>query len=368
MQKKINRVWLLLSSLLAAVVAAVAWVWFSVPLYPDVQQAEFSCDRPVKDHASTDDFKVISFNVQFMAGKNYVFFFDMDGGQDSRPSLEDMALTTERVAAIIRDENPDVVLLQELNDETDVRTHYRDQLAELQASLEEKAFPCQASSYYWRAGYIPHPNINGPVGMKLVTLSRYPIVAATRYQLPRMPMDPVSQHFYFQRAVLETHIEYQGRRVALLNTHFDAWGDGTGVLPGQVAVVSSRVKALQQQGIPWVVGGDFNMLPPDGERQWQQLKDRGTGSFDAQTPIKPLYDQYGAIPSLADLLSDSASEWYTHFPNDTRVNAPDRTIDYVFYSDHWRLNRSYIRHGDSWEVSDHLPVVGEFSLVEAGIN
>ncbi|GAA5315829.1 MAG: endonuclease/exonuclease/phosphatase family protein [Candidatus Pelagadaptatus aseana] len=345
-----------------AVMGGALWVWLGVPVYPDVQTADSDCRAEVSRDTDKHGFKVMSFNVQFMAGKDYVFFFDMDGGPDVRPSEQSIDLTLDRVAALIRDENPDAVLLQEVNDGNDVRTHYRDQIKALQQRLGDAAFPCVASAYYWQADYIPHPKINGPVGMQLVTLSRHPIVSADRYQLPRMPMDPVSQHFYFQRALLEARIEYQGKTVALLNTHFDAWADGTGVLRQQLAVVQARVKELEQHNIPWVAGGDFNMLPPDGGLQLASIEQAGTGSFEQPTAIKPLYDRYGAIPSLEDLRSARVANWYTHFPNDTRVTGPDRTIDYLFYSSDWQLLHSHVRQRDTLEVSDHLPVVGVFSM------
>lgn len=45
-----------------------------------------------------------------MAGKNYVFWFDMLdlNGPDDRPSKEDITRTFESVAKVIRDENSDM--------------------------------------------------------------------------------------------------------------------------------------------------------------------------------------------------------------------------------------------------------------------
>lgn len=360
--------WLLVTVLLAA--AFAMWVWQGVPQYPDRQMADYTCRQPLTaDVEPRANFKVLSFNVQYMAGKNYVFFYDAPGATDSHPAMADIQLTLARVAQIIRDEDPDAVLIQEINDASDSRTHYYDQISALQQQLGEQAFPCESSAYYWQADFIPHLKIAGAVGMKLLTLSRHPIVHSQRYQLPRMPMDPVSRRFYFQRALLETHVQVGDTAVALLNTHYDAWGEGTNVMRGQVAVTRARLEALDAADIPWVLGGDFNLLPPDGDRQRARIEATGTGVFDKDTAITPLYQHYGAIPSLENLLSEGEPDWYTHFSNDPRVSGPDRTIDYLFYSRQWRLEKSYVRQHDTLDVSDHLPVVGVFSLseVSAGV-
>ncbi len=356
---------LLKLSLVVVLIATgfLGWAWQGVPQYPDHQSAEYSCNNEAPaDEDSLTDFKVLSFNVQYMASKNYVFFYDMDGATDSQPSMEHVQLTLDRVADIIRDEDPDVVLIQEINDATDSRTHNYDQITALQQRLEKEAFPCESSAYYWKADYVPHPKIAGSVGMKLLTLSRHPIVQSDRYQLPLMPMDPVSQRFYFQRALLETHLQVGEQVVAVLNTHYDAWGEGTDVMRGQVAATQKRLEALDAAGIPWVLGGDFNLLPPDGDRQRPRIEQAGTGIYDKDTAIAPLYQNYGAIPSLENLNSAEEARWYTHLSNDPRVTAPDRTIDYLFYSNQWQLQNSYIRQRDTLDISDHLPVVGVFAL------
>ena len=65
--------------------------------------------------------KILTWNVQYMAGKNYVFFYDLlDGsGKDERPSTKDIAKTFEEVVRIINDEAPDIILIQEIDEGAD---------------------------------------------------------------------------------------------------------------------------------------------------------------------------------------------------------------------------------------------------------
>jgi len=103
--------------------------------------------------------KIMSWNVQYMAGKNYMFFYDLlDGsGPDRRPSAEDITSTLKEAALVIRRENPDIVMLQEVDDNAR-RTDYEDQLARL-LELLPADFKFHASAFYWQSSFVPHPKI-----------------------------------------------------------------------------------------------------------------------------------------------------------------------------------------------------------------
>ena len=366
-----------LAMLVLLFVVLVLAMWLRSFKPADTEVVEVQCDNGAQVYSSDRPLKVLSYNVQYMASKNYVFFYDIDQQNAERvaqveqagltladrPSLKHIKWTIEEVAKVIESERPDVVMLQEINTGADSRTHSYDQIEALVTRLGKETFPCLADSSYWKAEYILHPNIMGPVDMRLLTLSRYRMESATRHQLPRPQINALERPFYFQRAVLETrHPTVNGNDFAMLNTHFEAWGAGTGVMQKQVGRTMELLEALDIGQIPWVLGGDLNLLPPDEQRQRTQISLAQTGEYDEEPAIRLLYDRYGAIPSRADLLSENASEWYTHIPNDPTVSVPDRTIDYLFYSDQWGLESAKIMHGTAWEVSDHLPVVGMFSM------
>jgi endonuclease/exonuclease/phosphatase family metal-dependent hydrolase len=359
-----------LSSLALVITVGLAWIWHGVRVPEAIEIAPFYCSTTQaqpSDQITDRPLKVLSFNVQYMAGKSYIFFYDIDGGPDSRPSNEDISLTTQKVADILRSENADIVLLQEINDAGDVRTHNRDQLAELQLLLTTETgrplYPCYADAHYWQADFIPHPKVLGPVSMKLTTLSKYPIHTATRHQLPLVENNAFSQHFYFHRAILETAILLPNQTiVSILNTHFDAWGAGTQVNQQQIAATQTRLDELNRKDVPWILGGDLNILPPDGGHQQSDLSRNGTGHYDKDSALNVLYQRYGAVPPLDTLQGENAANWYTHLPNNPKVNLPDRTLDYLFYSKGWGIKNSYVRQHDTLTVSDHLPIVGEFVI------
>lgn len=322
----------------------------------------------------------MSYNVQYMASKNYVFFYDIDLNDPerldaiaranktiaSRPSRDHVFWTLEKVADVIKEEDPDVIFLQEISGKDDSRTHYIDHAAELLGRLPRDAYPCQSEAPYWKAEFIFHPEVLGPVNMKLLTLSKYRIAKSVRHQLPRKPRSFLVSPFHFQRALLESRLAInQDDTVAVINTHYDAWGAGSNIMSQQVAKTKELLQLLDEQGIPWILGGDLNLLPPDENRQRQKILAAGTGNYDEEPQIEPLYDKYRGVPAIQHLMSSDADAWYTHYPNDPTVTGPDRTIDYLFYSDQWSLDDAYILRKGTLSISDHLPVVGVYSLQAA---
>ncbi len=348
-----------LVALVAVLVVAVRLTTFHpAPLQP----AAVTCSPSAPALAPGQHLKVLTWNVQFMAGKNHVFFFDLlDGsGPDERSTPAEIARTLDEVARVIRDEAPDVVMLQEV-DHGAARTDHQDQVRELLDRLPPGTFPCRASAYYWKAAYVPHPRIHGAVGMTLAVLSRYRIGAAVRHQLALVPQDVVTRQFNVKRAVLETRLPVAGGgELAVLDTHLDAFAQGTDTMARQVREVDALVTSLSARGVPWVIGGDFNLLPPGGA--YQRLPPAQRAYFDPETEAAPLFQHHQAVPTLDEVNGPEHERWFTHFPNDPSVGKPDRTIDYLFFDRRLGVGPHHVRQWDAGAISDHFPVVAEVQL------
>jgi endonuclease/exonuclease/phosphatase family metal-dependent hydrolase len=360
------RRWIVGALLTCAVLAAgfVALVWFTTFHPASTEQVAVTCPDTTPTLSSGQAVKILTWNIQFMAGKNHVFFFDVleGNGPDERPSAQDMELTLEEVARVIRAEAPDIVLLQEVDDGAK-RTDYQDQLAALLHRLGQE-YPCYCSALYWKARYVPHPRIRGAVGMKLAVLSKYRIRQATRHQLALMPADAFRRQFMLKRAVLEARLPVRGGRdFVVLCTHLDAFAQGTDTMGRQVSEVKAILDGLAQEQLPCVIGGDFNLLPPG--RAYASLPARQQVYFNERTEIAPLFDAFQAVPGLEELNSPDGTRWFTHFPNDPSVKAPDRTIDYLFMPKTLYLVEHHVRQHDTLRISDHFPVV---ATVEIGEN
>ncbi|PHS73205.1 MAG: endonuclease [Cycloclasticus sp.] len=335
-------------------------VWFSTFHPPAIQQEEPVCITNAPILSAGQTVKLYNQNVQFMAGKNYVFFYDIanSSGPDERPSTADIKQTLHGIVQLIKQQNPDIILLQEVDDGAK-RTDYADQLADL-LRLLPKDYVCHASSMYWQASYLPHPRIMGAVGTKLSVISKYKISTATRTQLSLIPQDPISQLYNFKRALLDVRLPIKGAgEMAILNTHLSAFSKGTNTLSKQVEQIDAQLQTLNNSKIPWVIGGDFNLLPPSS---YSLLAEQQRRYYEATSAIEKLYQQHAAIPPLRATQSEQRDQWFTYFPNDPRVKQPDRTIDYYFYSPQLTLKNAFVESKQSIALSDHMPIIAEFTL------
>lgn len=351
------RTLIVLSLLLVTIFVAI---WFSTFHPPATQQENIFCSANAPTLAPQQTIKLYSQNVQFMAGKNYVFFYDLPNstGPDERPSASDITQTLHGLAALIKQQNPDIILLQEVDDGSK-RTDYADQLTEL-LTLLPADYACHSSSFYWKNAYLPHPRIMGATGMKLSVISKYKITSATRTQLSLIPQDPISQLFNLKRALLDVRLPIKGaNEIAILNTHLSAFSNGTNALEKQVSQINDHLITLNNANTPWVLGGDFNLLPPNG---YPLLAQQQRVNYQSNSAIELLYKNHAALPSRQTLESKNRHLWFTYFPNDPQVQHPDRTIDYYFYSTKLSLTNAFVATKQSQALSDHMPIIATYRL------
>ncbi|MEM7184371.1 MAG: endonuclease/exonuclease/phosphatase family protein [Spirochaetota bacterium] len=328
--------------------------------HPDeIENSPITCPANAPILSKDQKVKVMSWNVQYMASKNYVFFYDQPGesGPDDRPSSKDIAFTIEEVGRVIQAINPDIILLQELDDNSK-RTDYTDQLEALKTKISPK-YNCFSQAYYHKSYFVPHPHIMGSVGMKLATLSRYRIGKAVRHQLAKIPNDFVTEQFNFKRAILEIRLPVQDAKdFVVFNTHLDAFAQGSNTMELQVAEVIQLLNNAKKQGNKFVIGGDFNLLPPGGH---EKLVNSEKIYFKKDTEIAKLYKLFPGLPTVDDTNGEEREKFFTHYPNG-RATGPDRTIDYFFYHPDMKLESFLVRQEDTLKISDHLPMIAEFML------
>ena len=347
-----------------AVVAVASLVSGSVYLttyHPDAIEDEVIISlAPAPQLTSGQQLKILSWNVQFFAGRpNNKFFFD--GGSDPWPSADKVTATAKAVAKIIEQEDPDIILLQELDDGAE-RTRFHDQLQQLLDLLPEN-YAAHTSSFYWLADFVPHTELMWGVGMKMSIISKYRLEQARRYALPAITTDDIfTRQYNPKRAIHGVTLPIEGGgKLHVLNTHLSAYAQGTDTMLHQVASVDKILGNFAAQGETVVLAGDFNLIPSDAAYQDLGADSRKYYNADG-TEIAPLLQRYRSIPSLPETLSSNKQDWFTHIPNDNKSSMPDKTIDYVFYAGDLILGEHYVRSSGTLKISDHLPVVASFTV------
>jgi endonuclease/exonuclease/phosphatase family metal-dependent hydrolase len=309
-------------------------------------------DAPTLSGSGT--LRILTYNVQYLAGTKYSFFYD--GGPDTVASESDVNSTMKEVAEFINAVDADFVLLQEV-DVNAKRSGYVDQIGGLRIHLSSR-YPAFVSSYYWWSRFVPHLKVWGPVGMKMLVLSKYELGKAYRHSLAQTPGNPLNRDFNIKRAFLEVMVPLRGGTgLILINTHLEAFTEGTDVLQLQVEQISQHLKALDARDIPWILGGDFNALPP-GQFECLPMFDRGSHSDRAE--LQELFKEYQGVPSVDDATGASSRDFFTFTARDGNSRRPIRTLDYLFVSPLFRISEYFVEQDVALKLSDHLPVIAEF--------
>jgi endonuclease/exonuclease/phosphatase family metal-dependent hydrolase len=347
--------------LLVLVVALGGFLWFGNYHPKPIEVTDVSCPVNSPTLESGQNVKVLTWNLQTMSSKNYVFWSDLpnNDGPDEKPSKEDITTTFEETVRVIQDENPDIIFIQEIDDGAE-RTYYENQFARLTGMLPE--YPCYTSVFDWKSAYVPHPRIHGSVGWKVAILSKYKITEAERIQLSTASKSFLEDQFRIQPAILKTIMPTSdGGQFAALTLHLDLYVPDTNAKDLQLAEIDKQLSELTTAGIPWILGGDFNLLPFD-DVAYTRLAPEQQKYYNPKSEIKFLTDRYQVVPTIQDVTGPDFAKWLTRWPNDPSIKGPDRTLDYFFLSDDLKIGDHYVRSEDTLYISDHLPVIVEFEI------
>lgn len=153
----------------------------------------------------------------------------------SKPGIIDL----DAIAAVIRAQSPDVVMLQEVDVRTKRSGTGLNQAEELARKTGLKPYFVKAIDYD-----------GGEYGVAI--LSRYPLKNQQRYPLPGDPAAPGEP-----RVLGTAQIDWNGTRLTLACTHLDAQR-----APGNRQVQAAEIgRILVRETGPVVLAGDFNDTP-----------------------------------------------------------------------------------------------------------
>lgn len=331
--------------------------------FDDVEPAaQYRATALQKPPVVGDELRVMTWNVKF-AGGRIDFFFDCHG--DRALMTEAEVLThLDGLAAKIRQVDPDIVLLQEV-DVASKRCAYVDTLQYLldHTDLNHAAYASQ-----WKADYVPSDGL-GAIDSGNAIMSRWPLSESTRVALPLIDeQDALTRYFYLRRNVLKTRVDIPGAPVWVVNVHTAAFAtDGT--KKKHIDSFKAELDALDAQGHLVIAGGDLNTLPP-GSPQLHEFEDsKCVGEFEADDYrddvgwLDALYADYREAIPIEDYAADPA-RYYTHTTD--KDGFWNRRLDYLFTNATWRdglVHQSTELGGmETMPLSDHAPVTATVRL------
>ncbi len=226
---------------------------------------------------------------------------------------EDGVLDLERIAAVIRAEDVEVVALQEVDNHFGARSEFRDQTRELAALL--------GMHFVYAANLDLEPPEPGAPRRQYGTaiLSQFPILESENLLLPR------SQPGNEQRGLLEALINVRGVPFRVYNTHLQHNSSVDRTLQ-----VEAIIDETEEERGPHALLGDLNARPNAPEL----------------APLFPRFNDAWTLGGEGDGYTLSASK-------------PFARIDYVLVSPDIGVDEARVPYT---LASDHLPVVAELIL------
>lgn len=330
--------------------------------------------------------KVVAWNIKYGA-KRLPFWFDCWGDrvQMSRTEVES---NMGELYAMINELDPDILMLEEI-EVNSRRSAYYDMV---QGILDNTKLNWGAYFQTWNSRYIASEGL-GRMDLGNAILSKHKITDAERTrQADRTDQSALTNAFYIRRVIGRAVIDLQGKDVAAVVVHTEAY-DVDGTKQKQIKQIHELISA---EKLPWVLGGDFNELPPTARKLkgFDDEREQAVCSEDFVQPpytpevMKPFYDDFNAWVPLDQYGKTEAEQarFFTH-----TVLGPDqknehgktgfwnRTLDYLFVSkaDKWLKDSADVvqkagqalggsggikLQSDAMKLSDHAPVIGTWEL------
>lgn len=210
-----------------------------------------------KELRTTETIKVMSWNVGYCGLSEENDFF-MDGGTKVRAtSLQKVQANAAAIKEEIATNNPDVVLLQEV-DYNSSRSYKYNQVNYFRKELNKSVYESSFALNY-KAGYVPYPIPTiGKVESGILSFSKYDVTDATRVALPCPFSWPLSM-VNLKRCLLVNRVPIidNGKELVIVNLHLEAYDEGEGKI-AQTKMLKNFIESEYNKGNYVIAGGDFN--------------------------------------------------------------------------------------------------------------
>ncbi len=333
--------------------------------FADIEDAVMYRASNIKNAEAKKSIKVMTWNIRF--GVARLDFFGDGCGDRAILGKSEVVKGLEGLAAKINAEDPDIVLLQEV-DVQSKKTAYIDQAQWL---LDHTDLNYGAYGSMWEAQVILADGL-GRVNTGNLTLSKWELKDAERHQLPlRSDQDGLTQYFYLRRNVLKAKVVMPGNSFYAVNTHLTAFAtDDT--KQKHITGFKDILDGIVAEGKNFVAGGDLNALPPNASKLDYCIEDQCSGEsyhtggesnhkegayFAPEiTWLSSLYQTYTPAISLSEY-GEQEGQHYTHSPFD-RLQL-DRKLDYLWTNTNWNNGTT---HQGATSLSDHIPVTADWMV------
>lgn len=364
--KIFKRVLATLAALLAMCVLVVGcyigYMEFTYNRIPDMQPTEVIADKNVLLQPGVA-YTAVTYNIGFGAyTPDYTFFMDegtmADGtktvGKSSRAaSKESVQRATLGDIATLKRLNPDFMLLQEVDTDSD-RSYHVNQLEAITSAFPDHGYTF-ASNFH--SAYLAYPltEPHGVVNAGLLTMANAHIESATRRSYPVDEAFP-TKYFDLDRCfeVLRLPVE-DGHDLVLINSHMSAYDEGGKIRAQQFKMLNGVLEQEAAAGNYVICGGDWNHALAGSLKLYPSKQ--GVPPWVSVFDEKALAQGYHVV--APDNLSEVPSVRGDDIPYEKGVTYTT-TVDGFIVSSNVEATAKNIDTG--FETSDHNPVQLTFTL------
>ena len=328
--------------------------------FDDFEDAVMYESLIIKEFPSKKTIKVMTWNIRF--GVARLRFFGDGCGDRVIMTKKEVLLGLEGLANKIKIEDPDILLLQEVDIQSK-KTAYIDQAQWL---LDNTEMNYGAYASMWQSQVILADGL-GRVNTGNLILSKWKLKDAERYQLAlREDQDGLTKYFYLKRNVLKAKVEMPNNPFYAVNTHLTAFAEDDSTKLRHINGFKNILDGIVADGQNFVAGGDLNALPTNASKLDYCLEDQCENESyhsDKEPGHKPgayfakqidglsdLYKTYEPAISLEEYGANELKH-FTHSP-DNKLKL-DRKLDYLWTNTSWANS---ITHQEATTLSDHIPV------------
>jgi len=324
--------------------------------------------------------KVMAWNIKFGGGR-VDFFFDYWGDR-VQLTPDELRVNMTGLYKLINEVRPDVLMVEEI-DVNSRRSRYFDMVGGI---LENTYLSYAAYVPTWDSRYVPKEGM-GRMNMGMAIFSVFPIASAETIPLDdRTDLDVATKTFYIHRTVGRAVVDLGPSQVAAFVVHTEAY-DTDGTASRQFVQIQDILKA---EALPFVIGGDFNAIPPSSVKTaiFNDEAPKSVGTAYAQPPyklddMKPFFEQY--VPEITlDRYGTTEANQHRYYSHSVigrdKIGANEepgfwtRKLDYLFLKPPgtWvdgttdvlqqRGSGNPPIESDPMLLSDHCPVVGTWQV------
>ena len=347
----------ILIAIIVIVVGYVAYVFIDYHRIPDNQELTVTSnsDEIVKTNTT---YKMTAYNIGFGAyPADYSFF--MDGGKYSRAyDKETVIKDMEGVINHIKEYNPDFMLYEEVDTDSNRAWHVNEYQMLVDAFKEYSTVFAQN----YDSPYLMYP-LTKPHGKSksgIATFGKFKFTSSLRRQLP------IETSIYklldLDRGYSKTRIPTEnGNELVLYVTHMSAYTKTGSIVTDQLNMILGDMQEEYEKGNYVIAGGDFNKDLFGGTEQYSGKKAPEEYTWDRPFPLELLEGKNLTLKPPIDENKEKGTVRNSDAPlkEDTYV----ATLDGFIVSDNVKVISSKVID-TGYDVSDHNPVIMEFELIK----